>query len=342
MDENKEITPYYAYRNNRNINSSDMVNRIIPFRDLYKKTGIQFAEFNTIYQLYDDYQKGRLDKATDYLMLPSYFIFKLTGIKTHEYTNESTTSLLNPRTCNYNFNIIDELKLPRKLFKNIMYPGSFIGDLLPEVADEVGGNTKVILCSTHDTGSAFESIDVPDDGIIISSGTWSLLGIKSKKPIINEDSLNANFTNEGGASYIRFLKNVMGMWINNQLKKETNIEQANIDKKIYKVDYRITFDVNDKSLMAPKSMKKALLNLLKKCPPRNDLELFDSIYRSMALSYKNSIEELERITNKTYKSIHIIGGGAKNEYLNRLVEEYTNKKVIALPIEIQMKASKEL
>ena len=350
MNNNKEIPPFYAYRNERCQKSSQKVHEIIDFNDLYSKTGIQFAPFNTLYQLYDDKLKGRLDEATDYLMLPSYFVYKLTGIKTHEYTNESTGALLNPSTRKYDYELIDKLGLPRKLFGEIKQPGSFIGELLPDIQKKVGGNCKVILCASHDTASAFEAIDVPEDGIILSSGTWSLLGIKSKEPIISDESLNANYTNEGGVDYIRFLKNIMGMWIPNCIRNEVNYTQQFIDKNMGGVDYRVTFDVNDPSLIAPKSMKDAVMGLLEKCPPHNYLELFDSIYHSLALGYQKAIEELKTITKREYKSIYVIGGGANNTYLNKLIHEYTRLEVIALPIEatalgnikIQMKASKEL
>ncbi len=350
MDKEKEISPFYAYRNDRCSNGVKGVHDIIRFEELYKHTGIQFAEFNTIYQLFDDLQKGRLEKATDYLMLPSYFSYKLSGVKTHEYTDESTGALLDAKTCNYDYEIIDKLSLPKKLFNEIQMPGECIGYLKPEIQKEVGGNCKVILCASHDTGSAFEAIEVPDDGIVLSSGTWSLLGIKSKKPIISDNSLKANYTNEGGVNYIRFLKNIMGMWINNQMKNEIGCSQTYINKNVILTSYKETFDVNNESLLAPKSMKEAILNLLKSNPPKNDIEIFASIYHSLALSYKNAIEQLEEITNKKFNSIYIIGGGAKNEYLNKLVKEYTNKEVVALPIEatalgnikIQMKASKEL
>ena len=223
-------------------------------------------------------------------------------------------------------------------------------ELSPDIQKRVKGNCKVVLCATHDTASAFEAVDVPEDGIILSSGTWSLLGIKSKEPIVNEKSLRANYTNEGGVGYIRFLKNIMGMWINNETRKMTNYTQEFIDKNVELVNYKVTFDVNDKSLLAPKNMKEAVLALLEKNPPRNDLELFSSIYRSLALSYKKAIDELEFITGRKYKFICIVGGGAKNKYLNKLVEQYTGKIVIAYPIEatalgnikVQMKASKEL
>ena len=346
----KEIPPYYAYRNERCQKSAQKVHKIIDFKDIYRKTGIQFAAFNTLYQLYDDKQKRRLDNATDYLMLPSYFSYKLTGIKTHEYTNESTGALLNVKTGDYNYELLDKLELPRRLFNKMQKPGSIVGDLLPEIQKEVGGNSKVILCASHDTASAFESVNVDDESIILSSGTWSLLGIKSKTPIVSKESLNSNYTNEGGVGYIRFLKNIMGMYLANRVREETGLHFRYIDSVIYDSKYKETFDVNNPSLSAPKNMKQAILGLLKDNPPKNDIDLFASIYRSQAICYKKAIDELEMITGKTFKKIYIIGGGAKNIFCNNMVKEYTRLKVIPLPIEatalgnilVQMKASKEL
>ena len=347
MNGDKEIIPYYAYRNSRNEKSVQKVHKIINFDELYAKTGIQFAQFNTIYQLFDDLCKGRLENATDYLMLPSYFTYKLTGVKTHEYTNESTGALLNPNTGDYCFPVIDKLCLPRKLFREIKQPGFVVGDLLPEVQKEVGGNCKVILCASHDTASAFESVEIDDESILLSSGTWSLLGVKNKEPIVNEKSLKANYTNEGGVGYIRFLKNIMGMYLANCVVSETGLDFKTIGSLIFDSKYEETFDVNDPSLNAPKSMKEAILKLLKNNPPMNDIDLFASIYRSQAICYKKAIEELEYVTGKKYKKIYIVGGGAKNIFLNHKVKEYTGLKVIPMPIEatslgnikIQMKAS---
>ena len=350
MNRNKEIMPCYAYRNKRNLEASERVHKIIPFSELYKLTGVQFTPINTIYQFFADKKEGRLNEATDYLMIPSYYTYKLTGKKTHEYTDESTGSLLNPLNGKYCYSIIDRLDLPRRLFKNISLPGEYVGDLLPNIQKEVGGNCKVVLCTSHDTASAFEAVNIDEDTVIISSGTWSLLGIKAPGPIISDKTMKANYTNEGGVGYIRFLKNIMGMWINNTARSEVRLEQNFIDSNVESVQYKMTFDVNDPSLLAPTSMKKAVLKLLEKCPPQNDLEMFASIYHSMALSYKKAIEELEDITGRKYKTIMIVGGGSKNKYLNKLVEELTGKIVIVDTIEatalgnikVQMKANKEL
>ena len=154
------------------------------------------------------------------------------------------------------------------------------------------------------------------------------------------------YTNEGGVGYVRFLKNIMGMWIANQVLKSTPITFAFLDRQLPLCTYKEIFNVNDPSLVAPKDMKEAVINLLKHNPPKNDVELFSSIYRSLAVCYKKSIEELEEITNKKYSKICIVGGGAKNRFLNNVIREYTNKEILPLPIEatclgnikIQMKA----
>ena len=350
LDGDKPIPPYYAYRNNRCLKAEKVINSIINPKELYKINGIQHAPFNTINQLYADKIENRLERATDYLMLPCYFSYLLTGQKVHEYTNESTTGLLNARTGKYSSKIIDSLDLPKNLFTKMHFPSEKIGVLLPNIEKEVKGNCNVVLCASHDTASAFEAVDSDEDSVIISSGTWSLLGIKAPLPIINEKAMKANYTNEGGPNYIRFLKNIMGMWINNKIKEKSLLDQDYIDKNITSIDYRITFDVNDPSLRAPTNMKDAVLKLLSKCPPRNDLELLCSVYRSMAKSYNVAIKELEDITERNYQNIYIVGGGAKNKFLNNLVEKYTGKRVIALPIEasalgnikIQMKANGDL
>ena len=354
MNEDKEITPYYAYRNKRNIIASEEVHKIVPFKEIYNRTGIQFAAFNTIYQLYSDLKEGRLDNATDYLTLPSYFSYKLTGVKSHEYTMDSTGALLNINTLSWDYELIDKLGLPRKLFTEISLPGTVLGYFTKEMEEELGGNTKVILCASHDTGSAFEAVDVDDKSVIISSGTWSLLGIKANKPIVSEKGYLANYTNEGGVNYIRFLKNIMGMWIVNEFRREENIQTdfSILLEQLKTNDYKEIFDVNDPSLNAPHNMKEAIVALLEKSKkhlPTNDLDMFNAIYHSMANSYNIAICELKNITNIDFNKVVVIGGGAKNYYLNNLIEKYTGLKVLAYPIEatalgnikIQMKVSKK-
>ena len=333
LNGDKEISPFYSYRNKRLETAFKKVHKIIPFEELYASTGIQFVSFNTIYQLHDDLLKGRLNKATDYLMIPEYLVYKLTGKKMHEYTIQSTTGLLNAKTKQYDFDIIDKLGLPRKLFTKIYPSGSEVGNLLPAISKEVGGNLKVILCASHDTGSAYEAVDCDEDSAIISSGTWSILGVKSKDPVTNEKALKANFTNEGGVGYIRLCKNIMGMWIANEISRQKSINLAEICQKLDNISYNEIFDVNDNSLVSPSNMEEAVTKLLKNKKPQSNEELFASVYHSLAYCYSKEIINLEKITGKSYTKIYIVGGGAKNKYLNKLVEKYTNKKVVALPIE---------
>lgn len=333
MSGDKVISPFHAYRNDRVNAVIDEVHSIVPFNELYKRTGIQFANFNTIYQLYDDYKKGRLEKATDMLMVPQYFSYLLTGVKSCEYTECSTTGLLNCFTKEFDEEILAKLHLNFLKGKEIKQPGTILGCLSEEVQKEVGGNANVVLCASHDTASAFESIETPEDALLLSSGTWSLLGAKIKEPNTSEKSFETNYTNEGGVNYIRYLKNIPGMWIPNSIFRKKNIPLARFDSYLYSSNYNETFDVNDPSLVAPKDMEKAVLKLLKHNPPQTDVSLLTSIYNSLAVCYKNNIEIIEKNLNKKFKSIYIIGGGAKNAYLNDKVKELVDIEVIPMPIE---------
>lgn len=325
MKDDKVAYPVYAYRDDRTLKVIDEVHSLIPFEELYKRTGCQFQPFNTIYQLYDDLKNGRLEGVTDFLMIPEYLMYRLTGVKKKEFTNASTTGLINQNTLEFDEEIIDKLGLPKHLFKKLSKPGEIIGDYL---------GSKVILCATHDTGSAVEGIPMKGNELYISSGTWSLLGVKTEKAITDLGSMKANYSNEGGVGYNRYQKNIMGMWVVNELQKELcpGEQIGNIVLKAEASDFEEVIDVNDESLLSPKSMKEAFDKLLKE-KPSDIYGYFRCAYKSLALSYKKAIEELEHNTGKTYKQIYIVGGGAKNQFLNKLTELATNKEVIALPIE---------
>lgn len=325
MKDDKEVYPVYAYRDHRTEKTIGDVHDIIPFNELYAHTGCQFQLFNSIYQLYNDLTTGRLEGVTDFLMIPEYLMYKLTGVKKKEFTNATTTGLINSDTLEFDEEIIDKLKLPKHLFPILNKPGEAVGEY---------EGIKVILCATHDTGSAVEGIPMEGNELYISSGTWSLLGVKTDKPITNKDSLIANYSNEGGVGYNRYQKNIMGMWIVNELQKELCPDEdiRDIVQKAEASTYEETLDANHEYLLAPKSMKEAFDSLLDNKP--NDIyDYFRCAYKSLALSYKQAIEELERNTGQVYSKLYIVGGGAKNQFLNKLTEEATNKQVIALPIE---------
>ena len=334
----KEIMPAFAYRDSRVEEPIKAVHNIVPFADLYSKTGIQFNTFNTIYQLYSDKLCGRLEGATDFLMMPEYLMYKLTGVKKKEFTEASTTGLVNYETLEFDKEIWQTLGFPESLIKPLSAPGTTLGSLLPEVAKEVGGDVEVVFCATHDTGSAVEAIDMETNSPYISSGTWSLLGVKTDVAIADEGSRLADYSNEGGVGYNRYQKNITGMWIVQSLRKELCPETSypDIADMAESSDFAELFDVNDPAFMAPESMKSAIFSYLEregKPTPKTDADYFNAAYHSLADGYRAAIEALEANTGKTYPEIYIVGGGAKNTYLNSLTEKYTGKKVRALPIE---------
>lgn len=206
LKDDQPLYPVYAYRDSRTQAVIPEIHSILPFEQLYQRTGIQFQPFNSIYQLYADKKVGRLAQAEDFLMIPEYLLWKLCGVKAREYTNATSTGLVNAQTKEYDSEILQALGLPETMFPKLTAPGTVLGPLLPHIAAEVGGQTKVVLCATHDTASAVEGIPMKQgDAPFLSSGTWSLLGVKLAKPITSPESCRANFTNEGGVGYLSLI-----------------------------------------------------------------------------------------------------------------------------------------
>ena len=316
------ILPCYAYRDGRGQAAAEKVHARISFKELYRRTGIQYQPFNTVYQLYDDLLNGRLENATDFLMIPEYLLYRLTGVKKHEYTNATTGGLIRAETGSYDGEILRRLGLPEKLFGPLSQPGETVGYYR---------DIRVVLCPTHDTASAVEGIPMEGDALFLSSGTWSLLGAKILHPITSEESRLANLTNEGGVGYIRYLKNIMGLWILQNLQKELKMSFPEMVDLARGSRYEGTFDANNPRFSAPKNMKEEILSALGE--PVSDADLLMSVHRSLALCYVNAVSEIEDLTGKRYDTLYIVGGGAKNTLLNELTAQYTRKKIIALPIE---------
>ena len=341
MKGDEAVYPCYAYRDSRTEAVIPEVHGKIPFTDLYERTGIQFQPFNTIYQLCADNDAGRLDGVTDFLLIPEYLMYRLSGNKAHEYTNATTGGMVNAVTGEYDPWIIGILGLPGHLFRKLEQPGTVIGEY---------EGIKVMLCATHDTASAVEGIPMEGNHPYISSGTWSLLGVKTERPITNAASELANWSNEGGVGYNRYQKNIMGMWLINRLRDELCPGKpfGEIVEEAESSSFEETVDANAQIFLAPESMKEAFDASLSMKPVSLG-DYFRCAYRSLALSYMNAIEELQHNTGKHYDRIYIVGGGAKNGFLNRLTEEASGKKVIAMPIEatalgnlkIQIETSKE-
>ena len=321
----EEVRPCYAYRDGRTESVIPAVHENIPFSELYAHTGCQFQPFNTIYQLYDDSRKGRLEGVTDFLMAPEYLMWKLTGVKAREYTNATTTGMVNAKTGEFDLELVRRLGLPEGLFPKLSQPGTAVGEYK---------GVKVVLCATHDTGSAVEGIPMEGEQLYISSGTWSLLGVKTPKPLTDEKSMAANYSNEGGVGYNRYQKNIIGMWIVNRLRDELCPDKPfpEIVGSAEASAFAETVDANARCFLAPESMKAAFDSALS-AKPEGVGDYFRCAYRSLALSYRDAIRELEENTGRTYEKLYIVGGGAKNAFLNKLTEEAAGKQVVALPIE---------
>ena len=323
MKGDQEVRPCYGYRDARTQDIIPRVHEIVPFEELYDHTGIQFQPFNTIYQLYCDKVSGRLEGVTDFLMIPEYLMYKLTGVKKHEYTNATTGGLIHAPSGTYDREITTRLGLPDQLFGEISRPGELVGEY---------EGIRVVLCPTHDTASAVEGLPMPENAMFLSSGTWSLLGVKLKAPITTKASRKANFTNEGGVGYIRYLKNIMGLWIIQNLQKDLGISFGEMVEMAQSSTYEKLFDVNLPCFLDPFAIRKEILRELGETG-LSDADVINSVYRSLAYSYGEAVRELEEITGTSREELYIGGGGAKNAYLNQLTQEFTGKKVIALPIE---------
>ena len=325
MRGSQEVLPCYAYRDSRTEEIIPRVHEIVPFDLLYRRTGIQFQPFNTVYQLMADLEAGRLEGATDFLMLPCWLMYKLCGVKAHEYTNATTGGLVSAETGEYDQELIRRLGLPEHLFPRLRQPGEVLGEY---------EGLKVLLCATHDTGSAVEGIPMETEAPYISSGTWSLLGVRVPKPLTDAASQAANWSNEGGVGYTRYQKNIMGMWLVNRLRAELCPDRPwnEITAEAEADRFDPVVDANDPVFLAPESMKAAFDAKLPRLP-ESAAGYFRCAYRSLAQCYRQAIAELEHNTGRSYDSLYIVGGGAKNQYLNRLTEEATGKKVLALPIE---------
>ena len=331
LDENKqEIIPAVSYRDSRTNRVINKVESIISAEELYLKTGIQKQNFNTIYQLYADKLSGRLEDAKHFLMIPAYLSYKLTGIIKNEYTNATTTGMVNAESKTWDNDIIEKLGLPKHLFGTLDTPCTVIGNFTKEMQDYAGFDSTVIFAPSHDTASAVCACPIDDNSVYISSGTWSLIGVESLNPIVNEKSMAANFANEGGIDYrFRFLKNYMGMWLFQNVKKNLNNKFSYDDMMRLAMQSKRfeMLDTNAPDFLAPENMINAIRSYLKNESIPIEV-VINSVYHSLAQSYKNAIDEIEKLADKTIDNIFIVGGGSKDTYLNELTAQYTGKKVV--------------
>ena len=331
-----------GYRDSRTEGMDEEVYEVIPQDDLYARTGIQKQIFNTIYQLMAVKQSHPeyLEQAETILMIPDYFNFLLTGVKMNEYTEATTGQLISPKTNDWDYELIDMLGYNSKMFRPVSMPGTVVGDFTEDVQKEVGFNCTVVLPATHDTGSAVLAVPTnDDDAVYISSGTWSLMGIERKEADCSMESMKANFTNEGGYDHrFRYLKNIMGLWMIQSVKKEftEDLSFAEICEMASKETIPSIVDCNDDCFLAPESMIEAVQKFCRDTDqpvPETVGEISSVIYNSLAKCYGDTVEEIEAITGKKYSTIYVVGGGSNAGYLNELTAKYTGRKVSAGPSE---------
>lgn len=342
LDEQDQVLgDVYGYRDSRTADMDKEVYRLIPEQELYARTGIQKQIFNTIYQLMAvKLQKPELlKKAETFLMLPDYFQFLLTGNKVSEYTNGTSTQLVSPVEKQWDKELIRLLGYPSDIFLPLQMPGTEVGSLKAEIQKQVGFDCKVTLCASHDTASAVMAMPlVKGEGLYISSGTWSLMGIESMEADCSENSRLGNFTNEGGYGYrFRYLKNIMGLWMIQSVRHEQKdawsfAQLCKMAEENHEFPSRV--DVNDDAFLAPESMAQAVRDYCARTGqkvPATIGEISAVIYLSLAQCYGKTVKELERNTGKSYGSIQIIGGGSNAAYLNQLTADATGKTVYAGP-----------
>lgn len=337
----KRLCDCVSYRDDRVDGMMEEAVTIMDQQTLYERTGIQFQKFNTLYQLMalQKEDPGILEHAAHFLMVPDYLVYRLTGKITNEYTNASTTQLVNARTQQWDEAILDAFDLPKDIFHSFTKPGSEIGLFTKEIQQQTGCQIMVKECATHDTASAYASAKISDE-IILSSGTWSLLGTIIAQSDTTIQARLANFTNEGAFDgRYRFLKNIMGLWIiqevRHALQDSYSFAQLVEEARLTTTPPAL-IDVNEERFLHPKDMIKEIQAYCQEHDqpiPVTPGELANCVYHSLALSYGQAIKELERLTNKRYNAVNIVGGGCKNQLLNELVAQYTNKNVVAGPDE---------
>ena len=336
------------YRDRRTDGVMEKAFGVMPKEEIFRHTGIAFAQYNTLYQLFAMQQEGdpALQGAERLLMMPDLMAYLLTGRMGTEYTIASTSQLLDPVTRDWDYGLIDRFHLPRRIFTDIQMPGVVRGTLLPAIARECGvPEIPVIAVASHDTASAVAAIPASDpDFAYISSGTWSLLGAELSAPLCEPGVMDANYTNEGGVGgSIRLLKNIMGLWIIQECKREWDrrgeaVGFSRIVEMAGEAEPFIAFiDVDDPCFLAPNDMPARIQEYCRKTGqrvPATRGEIARVVYENLALKYRWAIERLENdMLKKRINVLHIVGGGSKNEMLNRFTADAISRPVVAGPDE---------
>jgi rhamnulokinase len=334
----------YHYRDRRTDGIMDAVSRLVPREDVYAATGIQFLPFNTLYQLFWAKQNTpRLLAAADRLItMPDLFHYWLTGKAVCEFSNASTTQMIDPRTRSWATALLERLGLPARLPGPLVEPGTVIGPVLPAVSASLSG-APVIAPASHDTGSAVAAVAARDGTAFLSSGTWSLVGIELDSPVITPESLRLNFTNEGGVcGTTRLLKNVMGLWLLQGCRRSwaargTMYEYGELaNMAASQPGFRHLVDPDCGRFLHPDCMLSAIDSFCAETDqpaPTSVGAYVRAVLESLALKYRGVIRDLERLTGRAIEQIRIVGGGSRNHLLNQFTADATGKRVLAGPVE---------
>ena len=335
------------YRDSRTDGMMDEVFKTVPREELYDRTGIQLISLNTLFQL-EAMVKNDADtlaRAKTLLFMPDLFAYFLTGAKRAEYTVASTSQLLDPKTGGWARELLRQLKIPDAPLPELIEPGEAYGTLSPEICEELGcPAVPVIAVATHDTASAVVAVPTQEsDFIYISCGTWSLFGTELKKPVINETSRRFNLTNEGGyGRTVRFLKNIMGLWLIQESRRQwiregADVSYADLEREaVAAKPFACFIDPDDARFAPPGNLPRRVQEFCRETGqkvPQTRGEIMRCIYESLAMKYRCTSRSTEAVTGRSYRVIHMIGGGTKDRLLCQMAADACGCPVIAGPIE---------
>ena len=336
----------YHHRDPRTEGLVEKTFGIVPKEEIYRTTGIQFLPINTLYQLLAMRGSPLLEAAETMLLIPDLINYWLTGEKACEYTNATTTQLVDLERGGWSEDLLERFGIPGSVLAPIVLPATEFGPLLPEVAEELGtrADLPVFAVASHDTASAVVAVPAQaDDFAYISSGTWSLVGVESREPIVTREAMEANFTNEGGfAGTTRFLKNVMGLWILQECRKQwardgneySYEELARLAKDAPSAGALV--DPDHPAFLAPGNMVSRVQSFCERMgqtPPEGPAAIARCVFESLALKYGHAIEQAQRLTGRNVGSINVVGGGSRNALLCQLTADASGLPVVAGPVE---------
>ena len=342
------------YRDQRTDGMLDEAGRRVPRQEIFERTGIQFMPINTLYQLLALVVDGSpaLEAASRLLTIPDLINFWLTGVMANEFTNATTTQCFDPRAGDWAWDLLDRMGIPARIFGPVIQPGTILGPLRPDLSAELGlGQAQVIAPATHDTGSAvaaipFRAAAIPfraADAIYLSSGTWSLMGVELAAPVINEQSLANNFTNEGGVGgTFRLLKNITGLWLVQECRRAWSsqgeeLSYATLEQMAERAPaFESLIAANDPRWLAPGDMPARIRQFCREtgqAVPETAGAVIRCVLESLALEYRWVAERLDELAGRHFATIHVIGGGARNGLLNQFTADAANRAVVAGPVE---------